>query len=335
MSRLKVEQLKIDYPSFSLDLSFETGENEFISIIGPSGSGKSTVLSAIAGLIPVKQGTIMLQDRDITKAKVQERKVGMVFQDYALFTNMNAERNITYSMKVRHLKRKDRKAGLKNLLELVSLSGYEKRKVDTLSGGEQQRIALARALAAEPEVLLLDEPLSALDASLRRHLRDEIRRVHDERPGLTTIYVTHDREEAFSISDRIIIMRSGRIEMQGTPEEIYRTPATLFCAFFTGEGTSIPATFFNIDSDADTIFFRPEAVTVKEGTFYGDLDTMLVLEGARIVSAEFTGARYILGLVYQGQRILAESINKPSHEEVTLYIRKSQILFYKDGRLVV
>lgn len=334
MSQLQVEELKIEYPAFALDLSFTTEANEFISIIGPSGCGKSTVLTAIAGLADIKSGRILLDERDITKEKVQKRNIGLVFQDYALFSNMNVSKNISYAMRVRHKKKKDIANRTRELLALTGLTGYEKRKTTALSGGEQQRVALARALASEPPLLLLDEPLSALDASLRRRLKDEIRRIHDETENMTTIYVTHDREEAFSISDRIIIMKDGHIEMIGTPEEVYRHPETLFAAFFTGEGTAIPASFFSTEIEADTVFFRPEAVTVKDGFFYGATDTTIMLEGARIMSSEFLGSRYILGCMYEGQRILAESAVYPSSPTVDLYIRKTQILFYKDGKLV-
>lgn len=334
MSQLQVDSLKIEYPSFKLDLSFTTEANEFISIIGPSGCGKSTVLMAIAGLADIQSGKILLDGKDITKEKVQKRNIGLVFQDYALFSNMNVAKNVGYAMRVHHKKKKETVARTKELLALTGLTGYEKRKTTALSGGEQQRVALARALASAPPLLLLDEPLSALDASLRRRLKDEIRRIHDETENMTTVYVTHDREEAFSISDRIIIMKDGHVEMIGTPEEVYRHPETLFAAFFTGEGTAIPADFFETGIDADTVFFRPEAVTVKDGFFYGVTDTTIILEGAQIISSEFLGSRYILGLLYEGQRILAESAVYPTSPTVDLYIRKSQILFYKDGKLV-
>ena len=334
MSKLSIRDLKVNYPDFKLDISFETEDNEFISIIGPSGCGKSTVLTSIAGLTNIDSGKIELDGNDITNEKVQKRNIGFVFQDYALFSNMNVEKNISYSLNLKHVSKKQKDARVKELLSLTNLSGYEKRRTTALSGGEQQRVALSRALASAPHLLLLDEPLSALDAALRRHLKGEIRRIHDESENMSTIYVTHDREEAFSISDRIIIMRDGHIEMIGTPEEVYRHPETLFAAYFTGEGTSIDASFFNMSLDADTIFFRPEAVTVKDGIFYGATDTTIKLENAKIISAEFIGSRYILGLMYEGQPILAEATTYPSSSSVDLYIRKSQILFYKAGKLV-
>ncbi len=334
MSTLRAENIKVRYPEFTLDLSFNIPSGEFVSIIGPSGSGKSTVLTAIAGLTAVDDGCFILGDRNITKEAVQKRNISLVFQDYALFTNMDAGKNVEYPLKIRKMKAKERAERKKNLLSFVGLEGFDKRKISTLSGGQAQRVALARALAADPELLLLDEPLSALDAAMRRRLKEEIRRIHDE-SNLTTLYVTHDREEAFSISDRIIVMRDGHIEMTGTPEEVYRKPKTLFTATFTGDGTKLPASFFNSSIEADTIFFRPEAVQVKDGIFYGDEMTYIKLEGAEIISSEFLGSHYLLGLIYNGHRVLAEVSQKPSKSIVDAYIRKSELLFYKDDNLLL
>ena len=307
MGTLELKGVKKRYPEFTLEIDLSVNEGEFLTIIGPSGSGKSTLLNIIAGLDAPDEGAILLDGRDITSLPPQKRGISMVFQDYALFPSMNVEKNISYAMKIRKVKRSERRRQTDALLSFVNLSGYNRRKVTTLSGGEAQRVALARALSSDPSILLLDEPLSALDASLRRHLRDEVRRIHDENPGVTTIYVTHDREEAFSISDRIAIMNAGHIEMVAGGEEIYNHPNSLFTASFTGEGTSLPAEMFDMDVDADTIFFRPESVTIPQTKFYGDADAYLILEGVKIVSAEFLGAvfpqprhdlSYLFGSVY-------------------------------------
>jgi len=186
-----------------------------------------------------------------------------------------------------------------------------------------------------PGVLLLDEPLSSLDASLRRHLKDEIRRIHDERDGMTTLYVTHDREEAFSISDRIMVMRNGKIETSGKSEDVYTHPETLFSALFTGEGTALPSDLFSLGSVADTIFFRPEDVIVKDGPFYGDEQSYMALEGLKITGAEYIGSRYNLALEFKNHSIIAETAYRPKTRIVNIYISKSKILFYKDGRLVL
>ena len=175
MSKLELQNIKKDYPEFSLDLNLSVNEGEFLTIIGPSGSGKSTLLNIIAGLDSPAHGSILLDGRDITSTPPQKRGISMVFQDYALFPSMNVEKNIAWAMKIRKVKASERHSAADQLLSLVNLSGYGKRKVTTLSGGEAQRVALARALSSDPSILLLDEPLSALDANLRRRLRDEIR----------------------------------------------------------------------------------------------------------------------------------------------------------------
>lgn len=334
MGKLELKSLRKAYADFTLEIDLSVDEGEFLTIIGPSGSGKSTLLSLISGLESPDSGQIILDGKDIVGLPPQKRSVGLVFQDYALFPSMSVEDNVAYALKVRHVPKKERRQASAALLDFVSLPGYGKRKVTTLSGGEAQRVALARALAGEPSIMLLDEPMSALDAALRRHLRDEIRRIHDEDRGLTTIYVTHDREEAFAISDRIAIVKDGKLEMAGTPEEVYNHPATLFTAFFTGEGTKLPSTLFKLDKDADTVFFRPESVVVREGLFYGDADSWLELGQAEVISSEFLGRSYLLGLRWQGHPILAESTVRPTSRHADLYLDKSRLIFFKDGRLV-
>ena len=330
MPYLEIRKLEKKYKDFTLSASFGVDEGEFLCIIGPSGSGKSTLLSLIAGLDKPDGGTITLDGKDITGEKIQSRGIGMVFQDFTLFPSMNVERNIQFGMKE---KKAERKKISDALLKLVGLEGYARRSVSSLSGGEAQRVQLARAIAAKPRILLLDEPLSALDAPLRKSIRSSIRAIHDTL-GITMLYVTHDREEAFSISDRIAVIRSGKIEMTDTPQAVYREPETLFTAYFTGEGTSLPGTMFNLDIEADTIFFRPEAVTVREGVFYGDSDAFLILENVEVSGAEYLGHCYMLGLQYDGHRILAQSGFYPKDKYITIYIRKTQLIFFKDGSIV-
>jgi sulfate transport system ATP-binding protein len=216
-------------------ISLDIASGELLALLGPSGSGKTTLLRAIAGLEPIDHGRILFGDIDATRLSVQERRVGFVFQHYALFKHMSVLDNITFGLRVR--KRRDRPARDEirrrgsELLDLVQLSGLEARYPNQLSGGQRQRVALARALAIEPRVLLLDEPFGALDAKVRKELRVWLRQLHDE-TGYTTIFVTHDQEEALDLADRVVVMNAGRIEQVDTPEAIQQRPATPFVAEF-------------------------------------------------------------------------------------------------------
>ncbi len=325
MDFLEVKNLKKNYGNFSLDVSFSVAEGEFLSIIGPSGSGKSTVLSMLAGLEKPDDGIIVLDGDDITDKGIRDRKIGLVFQDYALFSNMNVEKNVQYGMDRKKLgKRKDIKAYTEMMLERVNLSGYEKRKVTSLSGGEAQRVALARSLATEPKVLLLDEPLSALDAPLRKKLRSNIRDIHN-RTGVTVIYVTHDREEAFAISDRIIIMKDGHIVEDGTPEKVYTRPSSSFAATFTGDCTLLPASMF-MEGKQGHIFFRPESVMISDEAVNPQMySSYLVINNVTIQSVEYTGSHYLLCVEYLGHYILALSLVKPKKQIISVMINKDSI----------
>jgi putative spermidine/putrescine transport system ATP-binding protein len=222
----------------NFDLAAERGE--FVSFLGPSGCGKTTTLRMIAGFERPTTGTIAIDGTDITHRAPNQRNVGMVFQSYALFPNMNVAGNIGFGLKIRKRPKADIDRRVGELLELIHLEGRGDRFPWQLSGGQQQRVALARALAIEPTVLLLDEPLSALDAKIRVALRHEIRDIQ-RKLGITTVYVTHDQEEALELSDRIVVMSEGRIEQIGTPFEIYNFPATAFVASFVGTLNTIEA----------------------------------------------------------------------------------------------
>ena len=215
------------------DVSLEIGEGECFVLLGPSGSGKSTLLRAIAGLTAVDHGRIALHGRDVTQVAARKRGVGLVFQNYALFRHMTVADNIEFALRVRHVRARERRARRQELLRLVSLVGLDDRLPAQLSGGQQQRVAVARALAHKPEVLLLDEPFGALDAKIREELRRTIREVQREL-GITTVLVTHDQEEAFSMADRIGIMNLGRLLESGAPHDLYSRPATRFVATFLG-----------------------------------------------------------------------------------------------------
>jgi putative spermidine/putrescine transport system ATP-binding protein len=222
-----------------IDLALDTGE--FVSLLGPSGCGKTTALRLVAGFDSPDAGRIVVDGKDITGMPPNKRDMGMVFQAYSLFPNMTAEQNVEYGLKIRRKPKDGRRLRVRELLDLVGLADAGKRYPHQLSGGMQQRVALARALAIQPSVLLLDEPLSALDAKVRVQLREEIRRIQLEL-GITTLYVTHDQEEALSISDRVAVMYGGKIEQIGSPPEMYGNPATPFVAEFIGTMNRLVAT---------------------------------------------------------------------------------------------
>ncbi len=234
------------YPALhGIDLSIRPGE--FIALLGPSGSGKTTLLRIIAGLEFQDSGAVRLDNVDVSDLKVAERHVGFVFQHYALFRHMTVASNVAFGLTVRRAKsrlaRKDIRTRVDELLRLVQLDGLGDRYPAQLSGGQRQRVALARALAVEPKLLLLDEPFGALDAQVRKDLRRALRDLHRQ-VGLTSVFVTHDQEEALELADRVVVMNQGRIEQIGTPEEVYAAPATPFVSHFVGETNLLPGALF-------------------------------------------------------------------------------------------
>ena len=215
------------------DVSLEVPGGELLALLGPSGSGKTTLLRIISGLEVPDRGSILYQEEDVTGTSVRERNVGFVFQHYALFRHMTVFDNIGFGLRVRKRPKAEIRARVMELLRLVQLEGYEHSMPSQLSGGQRQRVALARALAAEPKVLLLDEPFGALDAKVRQELRTWLRRLHDE-IHVTSVFVTHDQEEAFEVADRVVIMSKGKIEQVGSPAEIFEHPANPFVMDFLG-----------------------------------------------------------------------------------------------------
>jgi putative spermidine/putrescine transport system ATP-binding protein len=264
-------------------ISLDLAEGEFLSLLGPSGCGKTTALRLVAGFDRPTSGSILVDGKDISRVPPNKRDMGMVFQAYSLFPNMTAERNVEFGLRIRGQAREQRAARIAELLDLVGLGHAGKRYPHQLSGGMQQRVALARALAIEPRVLLLDEPLSALDAKVRVQLREEIRRIQ-LRLGITTIYVTHDQEEALSISDRVAVLSHGRIEQIAKPEEIYSAPATPFVAEFVGTMNRLEATV--VDAGAGTVDFEGAllAVNAVRGRPHGE--RVLVLVRPELVELE-------------------------------------------------
>jgi sulfate transport system ATP-binding protein len=215
------------------DVSVSTPGGELLALLGPSGSGKTTLLCILAGLEVPDRGTVLYQDEDATHRAARERNVGFVFQHYALFRHMTVFENIAFGLRVRHWPRARVNERVEDLLHLIQLGGLEGRYPGQLSGGQRQRVALARALAPEPKVLLLDEPFGALDAKVRQELRLWLRRLHDEL-HVTSIFVTHDQDEAFEVADRVVVMRAGRVEQVGTPLEVFEHPANAFVMNFLG-----------------------------------------------------------------------------------------------------
>jgi len=263
------------------DVSLEVRPGELLCFLGPSGCGKTTLLRIIAGLEVQSAGTIVQAGRDISRLPPMERDYGIVFQSYALFPNMTVDQNVAYGLVNRRVAKAERAARVKELLALVGMPDAGRKYPGQLSGGQQQRVAIARALATSPGLMLLDEPLSALDARVRVRLRGEIRNLQ-QRLGITTILVTHDQEEALSMADRIVVMKDGAIEQIGTPSEVYLRPATPFVADFVGKTNLLPAKRsgerrievgaqrFECDMNGDCspaaalrIFFRPEDVMVR------------------------------------------------------------------------
>ncbi len=251
-----------DRPSVS-DLNIEIADGEFLVLVGPSGCGKSTSLRMLAGLEDVNAGRILIGDRDVTDVQPKDRDIAMVFQNYALFPNMNVAQNVEYGLKVQGVGRGEREARVKEMLALVDLSALANRAIDKLSGGQKQRVALARALAARPKVLLFDEPLAALDAKLRERLRIEIGALL-KKLAITAVYVAHDQQEAMALGDRIAVMEQGRIAQIDTPQAIYQRPATRFVADFVGAINCV-------ETDArgePRQFCRPEDILLADDSRY-------------------------------------------------------------------
>ena len=216
------------------DMNLEVEKGQFVTLLGPSGCGKTTILRMIAGFEQPTAGQIFLEGEDISNMPPYERKINTVFQKYALFPHLNIYDNIAFGMRQKKVDKEIIRQKVKHVLEVVDLEGFEKRRIQSLSGGQQQRIAIARAIVNEPEILLLDEPLGALDYKMRLEMQLELKRMHKEL-GITFIFVTHDQEEALTMSDKIVVMSKGMKQQEGTPETIYRCPQNAFVADFIGE----------------------------------------------------------------------------------------------------
>jgi len=271
------------------DVSLDAAPGEFVSLLGPSGCGKSTLLRMVAGLVEPDRGEIVLAREDITRVAVHRRNLGLVFQSYALFPHMTVFENVAFGLRRRGVDPTALGPRVERMLELVRLGPLGARHPRELSGGQQQRVALARALVTEPRVLLLDEPLSNLDALLRDEMRVELKRLQ-ERLGTTMIFVTHDQAEALILSDRVIVMEAGRVEQVGRPEEVYRRPATPFVARFLGRANFLAGTVAGIDAAATLVVLDGGRLSVVGGTRPGltagqPVHVMIRQESIRLVPA--------------------------------------------------
>ena len=299
------------------DFDLAIGKGEFVSFLGPSGCGKTTVLRMVAGFESPSAGRILIDGQDVTRLRPNQRKIGMVFQAYALFPNLTVADNVGFGLKVAGVPRAERGPRVAEMLALIGLPDLGARYPWQLSGGQQQRVALARALAPRPRVLLLDEPLSALDAKIRVSLRNQIREIQQQL-GITTIFVTHDQEEALSISDRIVVMHKGIADQTGTPAEIYNRPATDFVAGFVGTLNRFPAEVLDparglvrvggaeialdrpLPAGAITLAARPEALQPADAGI-----------PAEVTGVEFLGSVQRLRVQAAGQAVVLDRFNAP------------------------
>ena len=302
-------------------VALEIAAGETVVLLGPSGCGKTTLLRIIAGLeTPDSGGRVLFNETDVTRVPVERRNVGMVFQSYALFPNMNVADNIGYGLKIRGIREAERKARIAELVALTGIEGLEHRRVDQLSGGQRQRVALARAVAVRPSVLLLDEPLTALDAALRERLRGELNRLL-RALGITTIYVTHDQAEAMALGDRIVVMRKGAIAQVGTPRDIYFAPASRFVAEFVGAANIVEAV-----CKGGALMLPGGQLPLANGACNGPTFAVIRPEAIKLTSAEGAALRGLVEAVsFVGDRQRA-SISGAADKPILVDVPNSMML---------
>jgi putative spermidine/putrescine transport system ATP-binding protein len=349
---VRLEDLRRSYAGVSAlnGLSLTLAPGELVALLGPSGCGKTTAMRLVAGLEEADSGRVMFGGRDVTGLPANKRDVGMVFQAYSLFPHMTAQQNVAFGLDLHKVKAAERKRRSGEMLELVGLSGFANRYAHQLSGGQQQRVALARALAIQPTVLLLDEPLSALDAKVRSRLRDEIRRVQLE-VGTTTLFVTHDQEEALAIADRVGVMNAGHLEQLDSPTAIYSKPATPFVAEFVGLTNRIPGTVKfgmvevrgldlplvqpNVAAGPAIALVRPEAVSIASeddpvpGPLIGNVITVVFLGATSRVTVDLGD------MTIMAQLPTAQASAHPAGTRVRLAIRPDPVLIARDEKAPV
>lgn len=320
-----------------LDLSIK--DKEFITLLGPSGCGKTTTLRIIAGFLEPDEGELIFEGRDISGVPAYKRQVNTIFQRYALFPHLNVYDNIAFGMRIKKISEDEIKKSVKEMLSLVNLEGFEKRRINTLSGGQQQRVAIARAIANKPKVLLLDEPLAALDLKLRKDMQKELRNIQRQL-GITFVFVTHDQEEALTLSDRVVVMDKGKIQQVGTPQDIYNEPQNAFVADFIGESNILDGVMlkdFSVNFSGQTFVcldkgfeenepidavVRPEDVDIVE-------KSKGMLTGT-VTSVDFLGVHYEIIVDIGGFKWMIQTTDEHKvGEEVGLYIEPDAIHIMK------
>jgi putative spermidine/putrescine transport system ATP-binding protein len=328
------------------DLDLNISGGEFVALLGPSGCGKSTALNCLAGLLPLSGGSIWLDQKRVDTQPPERRGFGMVFQNYALFPHMSVRRNVGFGLSMRGVPRQEARRRVEEALRLVQLTPYADRLPGQLSGGQQQRVAIARAIVIEPPLVLMDEPLSNLDAALRLDMRTEIRRLHQSL-GLTTVYVTHDQEEALSLADRLVVLREGVVQQVGTPEELYRSPTNPYVAGFMGYRNLLPMTMLASDgklatvtgygvqltglaqSEARTgevtVAIRPEDFVVGQAPAEAQNEVRIEIE-----VVEYHGREQVIqARLPEGQALRLRSSNKVSRGEVvSAWVRHDHVLVF-------
>ncbi len=331
-------------------LSLTLAPGELVALLGPSGCGKTTALRLLAGLEQADEGKVIIGGDDVTDLPTNRRNIGMVFQAYSLFPHMVAWENVAFGLQMRDVGKAERKKRALDMLELVGLGRFANRYANQMSGGQQQRVALARALAIQPQVLLLDEPLSALDAKVRSRLRDEIRRVQLE-VGITTLFVTHDQEEALAIADRVGVMQAGKLEQLGPPTLVYSRPATPFVADFVGltnripaevkfggvevRGTQLPLVQQDVPTGPAIALVRPEAVTIA-GNGDGQSGPLV----GTVIAVAFLGAISRVTVDLGDMTILAQlptsaASDHPAGTRVRLALRPDPVLVQREETATV
>ena len=316
-------------------LNLEIKDKEFITLLGPSGCGKTTTLKLIAGFLEPQSGEIIFDGKNINGVPAYKRQVNTIFQRYALFPHLNVYENVAFGLRIKKLPEKEIKAKVNEMLELVNLKGLEERSIDTLSGGQQQRVAIARAIANRPRVLLLDEPLAALDLKLRKEMQKELKKIQ-QKLGITFVFVTHDQEEALTMSDRVVVMAGGKIQQIGTPEDIYNEPKNAFVADFIGDSNLIDGvmvrdklvnflgcdyvcvdTGFGNDNPVDVVI-RPEDIILTQPTENTLCGT--------VTSVIFKGVHFEMDVMANGYKWLVHSTKMEQiGTEVGIYIDPENI----------